>query len=76
MENSTLARQRRKTIMHNKAKRYRISDIGSDSSQIRSCSINQPTDSSTQSLTEHGSSSRTCNEDIPSKLATKSIRFK
>jgi hypothetical protein len=62
--------------MHNKAKRCCISDIGSDSSQIRSYSINQPADSTTQCLTEHGSSSRTCNEDIPSKLATKSIRFK
>jgi hypothetical protein len=62
--------------MHNEEKQRRISDIGSDSSQIRSCSINRPIDSTVQSLQKHGSSSRTCNEDIPSKLATKSIRFK
>jgi hypothetical protein len=76
MENSTLARQRRLTIMHKKAKQCRISGIGSDSNQIRSCSINQPTYLTAQSLTEHGSSSRTRNDDIPSKLTTKSIRFK
>ena len=76
MQNLRLARYRRRMIMHNKAKQHRICDIRSGTIQIRSCSSIQPTNSTSQSVTEYGSSYRKNNEDIPSKLVTKFIEFK
>jgi hypothetical protein len=60
-------------IVDNKMKQHRISDIGSDSIQIRSCDSIQPTNSTGQSFIECGSSYNIDNEDISSKLSIKFI---
>jgi hypothetical protein len=69
MENSRLARQTRRMIVDNKMKQRRISDIGSDFIQIRSCDSIQPINSTGKSFIECGSSYNIDNEYILSKLS-------